>query len=145
MQGPCPAVQFPEQPGQRWSIVSETNAETPRLRVTRERVMGKVWTVAVIAIALLLPGRAARAAVIVLDGGVLKGATGVDVAGTLYNVQFVDNSCAAIFAGCDDLSDFDFSTQVNADAAGFALINQVFGGGDTYDHDPALTFGCSFV
>ena len=40
-----------------------------------------------------------------IDGaGQLTDATGVDVDGSLYHVEFVDGTCAALFVGCDDLA-----------------------------------------
>lgn len=77
-----------------------------------------------------------------IDGtGKLTGATGVNVSGTFYDVQFVDGKCNDLFAGCDQPSDFIFATLAAADLASTALLNDVFAG--IYDSDPALTLGCS--
>jgi hypothetical protein len=57
--------------------------------------------------------------------GKLIGAHGVNVGGTLYDVEFNDASCAEIFSGCDSLNDFDFTTQSAALAASQALLDQV--------------------
>lgn len=106
------------------------------------------WFVA--AMALVVVGCLARpaeaSAILIVDGsGVLTGATGVDVAGTLYDVQFVDGTCAALFNGCDDATDFTFTTQSAATAASQALLDQVFVNGPQGDFDTnaAITFGCS--
>jgi hypothetical protein len=83
--------------------------------------------------------------VLVIDGaGQLTGALGVDVGGTLYDVTFVDGSCAALFSGCDDSSDYDFATALDAVAAAQALLDQVFVDSvlGNFDSDASLTFGC---
>jgi hypothetical protein len=85
------------------------------------------------------------AAILIVSGGELMGATGVDVAGTLYDVQFVEGTCPTIFSGCDDWSRFDFpNAESTALAAAQALLDQVFL--DTpegnFDSETALTFGC---
>ncbi|MEM6668983.1 MAG: PEP-CTERM sorting domain-containing protein [Pseudomonadota bacterium] len=78
-------------------------------------------------------------------GGILLGASGVDVNGVLYDVSFVDGNCIDLFDGCDEASDFDFSTEAAAEAAAQALLDQVFVDGPLgdFDSDPSLTFGCS--
>ena len=102
-----------------------------------------------IALATLLMAASSTswAALIVVDSGELIGATGVDVAGTAFDVTFVDGTCAALFDGCDSVEDFSFSTESSANVASQALIDQVFlnvveGLFDTF---PALTAGCTFV
>ncbi len=77
--------------------------------------------------------------------GKLTGATGVNINGTLYDVNFVDGTCSNIFNGCDSNSDFDF-TDATVLAAGQALLSQVFNqtvGGINYDTSYAMTAGCS--
>ena len=59
-------------------------------------------------------------------GGQLLGASGVDVGGTLYNVDFLDGTCIALFNGCDEVSDFTFQTEESAVLASQALLDQVF-------------------
>ena len=77
-----------------------------------------------------------------LDGtGKLTGATGVDVSGTLYDVQFMEGKCNDLFTGCDQPGDFAFTTLAAADLASAALLNDVFVG--IYDSDPTKTRGCS--
>ena len=83
----------------------------------------------------------AMAADLVVSGGKLTGATGVNVGGTLYDVAFVDGTCGSVFTGCDAASDFAFQTQASAKAARDALLSQVFLG--TYDTNPGLTAGCA--
>ena len=53
-----------------------------------------------------------------LDGtGKLTGATGIDVSGTFYDVQFVEGKCNDLFTGCDQPGDFVFTTLAAADLA----------------------------
>jgi hypothetical protein len=85
---------------------------------------------------------AAAAPTLQIDGnGVPLGALGIDVAGTLYDVTFVDGTCAALFDGCDDAADFDFTTGAAARAAAQALLDQVFV--NQFDTQVNLTFGCT--
>lgn len=89
-----------------------------------------------------------------IDGaGKLTGATGVDVGGVLYDVSFVDGTCASIFSGCDNpATDFAFTTAALADAASQALLDSVFldvGAGREFDSLAQLTcdsdLGCSVL
>ena len=46
---------------------------------------------------------------LILDGnGKLAGAKNLLVEGNLFNVSFVDGTCASVFSGCDSPSDFQF-------------------------------------
>jgi hypothetical protein len=56
---------------------------------------------------------------------VLDGATGVELNGSFYDVEFVDGTCVVLFSGCDSTSDFGFQSDVDAVAAAQVLINQV--------------------
>jgi hypothetical protein len=86
-----------------------------------------------------------NAATLNVVDGILVGASNVDVAGDLYDVMFVDGSCATLFNGCDDPFDFDFTTHVSAELATQALFDQVFldGGAGFFDSNPHLTAGCT--
>ena len=75
------------------------------------------------------------------SNGILTGATGVLVGGASYDVEFLDGTCAEVFAGCDDLSDFIFQTEADATAASQALLDMVFVG--DFDAHPELTQGCT--
>ena len=79
------------------------------------------WTVG-----LVLVAGTATAADLVVVGGELRGANRVDVNGTLYDVEFVDGTCSALFNGCDALEDFTFRNEASAEAASLALTSQVF-------------------
>jgi len=108
-------------------------------------MQGKTALGAVLMVAGL--AQPAAAATLVVTGGLLKGATGVAVSGSLYDVDFVEGSCIGLFSGCDQVSDFNFQTQALALAASQALLDQVFRDGGTagtaFDSAPQLTFGCS--
>ena len=77
------------------------------------------------------------------SAGKLTGATGVNVNGTLYDVQFLEGKCNDLFSGCDQPSDFVFATQAAADLASMALLNEAFI--DSFDSDPTKTRGCSLA
>ena len=86
---------------------------------------------------------AAQAATLNVVGGQLMGASGVDVGGTLYDVQFLDGSCSALFNGCDADSDFTFNSLASAGLASQALLDLVFidVAQGAFDTDPDLTRG----
>ena len=67
-----------------------------------------------------------QAATLIVEGGQLMGATGVDVGGSLYDVNFVDGTCIDLFDGCDSNSDFIFQSEALAILASQALLDQVF-------------------
>ena len=95
------------------------------------------------AVVLGLSGSAADALTVNVSGGQLLGASDVDVGGLLYSVTFQDGSCAALYSGCDEASDFAFTTAAEAEAAAQALLDQVFldSAFGTFDSDPELTPG----
>ena len=78
----------------------------------------------------------ASAATLVVSGGQLMGATGVEVNGASYDVEFVEGSCNSLFNNC---TDFTFTTSSTSQDASQALLDQVFIG--VYDTSPALTNG----
>jgi hypothetical protein len=94
-------------------------------------------------VAALLMNAPAQAATLIISGGVLTGATGVNVNGSIYNVTFMDGSCNSLFGGCD-ASLFAFDTRQGALDASQALLDQVFLDGPlgNFDSDPSLTQGC---
>lgn len=63
----------------------------------------------------------------------LRGARNVEVMDVLFNVQFIDNSCNAIWTGCDRTL-FRFPTRDLATAASHALLDQVL-----LDNPPLVT------
>jgi hypothetical protein len=96
-------------------------------------------------IGLLVVAQPASAATILVNGsGQLTGATGVNVAGTFYDVSFTNESCVTRYEGCDEVSDFLFTNLSAASAASQALLDQVFVDGTSglFDTVPGLTFGC---
>jgi hypothetical protein len=107
----------------------------------RTSLVGILFTVIVVAM-LAAPRTVGAAPLLVIDNNRLLGVNGVDINGQLFNVQFVEGSCVNLFSGCDDNSDFDFTTGAEAGAAAQALLNQVFAG-NSFDTNPATTVGCS--
>lgn len=89
------------------------------------------------------------ATTLTVTGGILTGATQVDVGGVFYDVTFIAGTCAAVFTGCDDpATDFTFTTQAAALAATQALLDQVLidvPGLGNFDSIPSLTAGCTIA
>ena len=108
-------------------------------------VWGAFSMLAIAAIVLPLLTTQAPAATLNVSGGQLLGASGVNVGGTLYDVQFLDGTCVALFSGCDNAAeDFTFPVFADATAAAQALLDQVFFDGPqgNFDTEPELTRGC---
>ena len=79
------------------------------------------------AAALAVVSQLASAATnLVVEGGELIGATGVNVNGFLYDVSFSDGSCISLFGGCTSPSQFAFTDRTTALAASQALLDTVF-------------------
>ncbi len=80
-----------------------------------------------------------------VTNGILTGATGVEVGGELYNVEFRDGSCVGLFSQCDAAADFVFQSSVTASAASRALLDSVLVDGPSgmFDSIAALTRGCA--
>lgn len=95
---------------------------------------------AFLTLSAVLAGAAQAGVVRTVSGFTLTGATGVEVGGVLYDVSFEDGTCVALFSGCDEASDFAFTTQAKAEAASAALLVQVLL--DSFDSFPAQTLGC---
>lgn len=96
---------------------------------------------AVTAVVICLSATGSSAASLVVDNGQLIGASGVNVDGTLYNVQFLDGFYSDTI---QDESDLVTTSEAQARSFGQALMDQVLL--DTaeglFDTDPELTFGC---
>ncbi len=71
------------------------------------------------------------------------GAKGVLVGNTLYDVKFVDGTCASVFGVCD-AAHFTFTDDDDAEEASDALQDLVFidQGSHPLNTQPNLTFGC---
>jgi len=95
-------------------------------------------------LAALVAGPAMSAVQLHVSNGVLQGATGVNVNGSLYSVTFVDGSCEALFGDCTQPAAFPFSYDA-AIAASQALLDQVLQdgtpGGDFLDFRARVS-GC---
>jgi hypothetical protein len=98
----------------------------------------------ILSVVLFFVAGAAQAATLNVVAGELRGASGVDVGGTFYDVQFLDGTCIDLFNGCDALSDFTFNSLASATLASQALLDQVFldGAEGNFDSQPSLTRGC---
>lgn len=79
-----------------------------------------------------------------VQNGILMGASGVDVNGSLYDVQFLDGSCDSLMNNC---SSFVFTNQTEATNASAALLSQVFidGTAGNFGSNPNLTNGCTDI
>ncbi len=80
-----------------------------------------------------------------------SGATGVNVGGSLYDVSFVDGSCATLFTDCGGdrnagAVDFAFTTEEGATLASSALLTLFNAPGNgAFTADPNSINGCSSV
>jgi hypothetical protein len=79
----------------------------------------------VLAVGLVLMASGAQAATLNVVGGQLMGASGVDVGGDFYDVEFVRGSCIDLFNGCNEDADFVFNSGAHAALASQALLDQV--------------------
>jgi len=82
---------------------------------------------------------------LIVISGELVGATGVVISGLgTYDVSFEDGTCASVFSGCDELSDFGFSSVDQTISAGQALLEQVFVDSELglFDSIPSQIRGC---
>ena len=106
--------------------------------------MNRRFCLGTFVITLVFASTVNAATLLVNGSGLLTGATGVNVEGTLYDVEFVDGTCVALFTGCDSVTDFTFITQAAADNASQALLDQVLldTGLGAFDSNATLTFGC---
>ncbi len=99
----------------------------------------------IIAATFLITPFVATADLIVV-GTELQGATGVSVttaSGTaLYDVQFLDGTCASVHSACE-IANFTFTSEADALAALQALLDQVFVDGalGNFDSQPNLIRG----
>ena len=91
----------------------------------------------------LIPFSASALILDVNGMGSLLGAQNVMVNGASYDVQFLDGSCVDLFTGCDEVSDFFFQTNADANAA-TAALDDIFqdGAQGNFDTVPGLTRGC---
>lgn len=87
------------------------------------------------------------AATLNIVGGQLMGASDVEVGGALFDVSFMDGTCVGLFSGCDEVSDFAFSTESDAIAAAEALLDQIMQDGPLgmFDNQPDLVNGIDDV
>ena len=86
----------------------------------------KTRILALLTVGLLEGLAVASAATLIVSDGELIGATGVNVDGQLYNVEFLDGACTELFTGCDSAADSAFRDEGAAVRASQALLAQVF-------------------
>lgn len=81
---------------------------------------------------------------LLVTNGILQGATGVVVNGSLFSVKFVDGTCEELFGDCSNTANFPLSYN-NAILASQALLDQVLQdgqpGGNFFDFR-AKVVGC---
>jgi len=94
-----------------------------------------------LAVALLAGPIGTQAAILQVDAsGILTGAAQVSVGGALYDVRFVEGTCATAFGACD-AAHFTFNNQAAAQSAAEALLSSVLI--DQFDVNPGKIFGCT--
>ena len=86
-------------------------------------------------------------ALLIIDGsGNLLGATDILIDGILYDVTFLDGTCAFVYGTCDGSTIFDFNDLSSAQAATAALRDQIFTPTFAlFDDQPEFTSGCGFL
>lgn len=104
--------------------------------------MKRLLFIAAAAVALGLGSPSTAATLVIDENGILTGATGVDVLGVSYDVEFLDGTFAEVFGDGSGLA-FSGSEPQGAVAAAQSLLDQVFLG--IYDDNPNLVRGCSFA
>jgi hypothetical protein len=106
--------------------------------------MNKISKLIAALFAIVLAAQVHASVILQTSGSKLTGATGIEVGGKLYDVTFSGGSCADLFGGCDEISDFTFQTEADARAASQALLDNVFVDLiQQFDSLPNLTEGCS--
>ncbi len=110
--------------------------------ITRQPIVG---ISALLILGILSAGPASAATPVIDYSGQLIGAQGIDVNGTLYDVEFVDGTCNAVFGDCVNPDNFVFVDSEAGRAASAALIEQVFDTHEDIDDDPWRTRGCEAV
>jgi hypothetical protein len=125
---------------------SEENSKNRLLKEAKikEKMMG---VVIVLLALILMPIYASAALLNVADNGQLMGASGVEVLGNFYDVEFIDGTCADLYDGCDANTDFTFTNHLTAQAASWALLDQVLldVGMGQFDSVPELTNGIQYT
>ena len=119
-----------------------------QLSARRMASVRRILTTGVLGVASLaafaLVASEAEAATLIVVAGQLRGASNVAVGESLYDVEFVDGTCIELFNGCDEPSDFAFTSLAAASIASHSLINRVFVDGvdGLFDSVPMSTNGC---
>jgi hypothetical protein len=95
-------------------------------------------------LAFMAGGAQAATLIVSAETGQWLAASGVLVDGWFYDVGFIDGSCVMLYSGCDQDTDFTFSSAADDGAASQALLDQVFldGPSGNFASVPSLTNGC---
>ncbi|MFT5442979.1 MAG: hypothetical protein ACI8W3_002023 [Myxococcota bacterium] len=97
----------------------------------------------ILVLAASLASSSVFAATLNVVGGQLLGASGVDVDGMLYNVEFLDGTCIGLYDGCDAIKDLTFETAAAALPASQGLLDQVIlDGSGFFDSVTEYPRGC---
>jgi hypothetical protein len=112
--------------------------------IARERVVMKKIALGLAAAATVSFAPAVQATTLIVNGtGQLTGAMGVAIGGSLYDVSFVEGTCAGLFGGCTSSANFTFQSLADATAASTALLTQVFNPANSvFDIEYQRTYGC---
>jgi hypothetical protein len=127
-------------------LTGQPNARFDNLTSMETEMMKTPRSLLLFAAAFGIASAQAAPTLEVAPSGVLLGAIGVAVGGGLYDVSFVDGSCATLFGGCTDTAGFAFRSAGGAQTASQALIDQVLlnGRAGNFLSKPWLANGYSF-
>ena len=91
--------------------------------------MNAYRTSLIVILTILLISSPAQSALILNSDGLVEQITNIEANGTIYSATFHDGTCAELFSGCDEASDFVFNSETQSLAAGAAMLEQlnVFG------------------
>jgi hypothetical protein len=104
--------------------------------------MPRLLTLLSLFFSLLLTQNAEAASLTVTNSGILTGATGVNVNGTLYDVTIAEGTCVSLFGGCDSISDFPFPNAAEALLANTAFLSLI-NTDPSFKLTPTNISGCS--
>lgn len=103
----------------------------------------RILLVLVLAFLFVVPAQATTLTLNVDNNGILMNASNVMVAGTPYDVAFLDGTCASVLGACD-VDHFITNDVAMATQFSQALLSQVFvdGPAGSFNTMPSATFGC---
>jgi len=112
--------------------------------------MKRIYKIINMGLLLMVYPLASNGATLTVNNGMLMGATGVDVNGILFDVEFLDGTCAELYNGCDENTDFPFTNPADLNdtvlitAAVTALFEKVLidSPSGAFDSFPIFINGC---